>query len=115
MWEHTKTLRELGDASEFSEIIQGSGSLEYKFSSKKLTWPRGESDCEGERVLSWTLGEELLRVSGAEAAKTIKIEEKDLLLVALWVANRAAMWIGSLDSEPLLSFVDDLDSYVYVM
>lgn len=115
MWEHTRTQRELDDAIYLSEIIQGTRSLEYEPSSKQLTWRRGESGGEGERVSSWTLGEGLSRVWGEGAAQTIKIDEKDLLLVALWVANRAAMWIGSLDSKPLLHFVDDLDSHVYVV
>jgi hypothetical protein len=43
------------------------------------------------------------------------IEERDMVMVALWIANRAAIWIGAQESKPLLEFVQSLDTYLYVL
>lgn len=89
-------------------------SFEYDYSSKEFTWRKEEMAGEVEKLASWSLEGELLRVSKTEKGR-VKIEERDILLVCLWVANRAAMWIGSLDSKPLLDFVEELDPHVYVL
>lgn len=50
-----------------------------------------------------------------DRTKSTWIGEKDMVMVGLWVANRAAMWIGAQHSRPLLKFVEELDTYVYVL
>lgn len=50
-----------------------------------------------------------------DGTESMWIEEKDMVMIGLWVANKAAMWIGAQDSRPLLKFVDELDTYVYVL
>ncbi|KAG9252360.1 uncharacterized protein F5Z01DRAFT_224444 [Emericellopsis atlantica] len=113
--QHTQILRELRDKIEEAKVVAET-SLEYEFSSKWLTWRRGDGNGGKERELSWSLGDELLRVPGPEAKiMCLTIMDRDILVIALWVMNRAAMWIGSLDSKPLLRFVDTLDPYVYVV
>ncbi|KAI5861177.1 hypothetical protein GGS23DRAFT_157038 [Durotheca rogersii] len=62
---------------------------------------------------SWTLNQELINAPGRE--EVIDLAEEDMILVGLWAANRSALWLSSLDSRPLLKFVDDLDPYVYVV
>lgn len=108
-WSHTRTLRELQTAMTNAT----EHSLEYDYSTKELTWHRGLAG-EREKVSSWSLEGELLRVPKTDRGR-VKIKEKDILLICLWVANRAAMWIGSVDSKPLLNFVEELDPHVYVL
>lgn len=110
IWPHTETLRKLRVA----RMRSTKHSFEYDYSSKEFTWRKEEMAGEVEKLASWSLEGELLRVSKTEKGR-VKIEERDILLVCLWVANRAAMWIGSLDSKPLLDFVEELDPHVYVL
>lgn len=106
---HTRTVRAIRVGMHATKH-----NLEYDYSSKEFTWRKDRVDGESGEVSSWSLEGELLRVSKTEKGR-IEIGEKDILLVCLWVANRAAMWIGSLDSTPLLSFVEELDPHVYVV
>ncbi|SPO00320.1 uncharacterized protein DNG_03165 [Cephalotrichum gorgonifer] len=108
---HMQTRRQLRDVRVDSFATE---SLEYDFSSKELTWRKDIVSGEGEKASSWSLEGELLRVSETEKER-VELEGKEVLLVCLWVANRAAMWIGSLDSKPLLRFVEELDPHVYVV
>lgn len=106
---HTRTLQAIRVGMNATEH-----NLDYDYSTKEFTWRRDSMDGETAEVCSWSLEGELLRVSKTEKGR-VEIDEKDILLVCLWVANRAAMWIGSLDSKPLLSFVEELDPHVYVL
>ncbi|KAF4960855.1 hypothetical protein FGADI_688 [Fusarium gaditjirri] len=62
---------------------------------------------------TWQLIPQDVVITGEK--QSMWIEEKDMVMVALWVANRAAIWIGAQDSKPLLDFVEDLDTYAYIL
>lgn len=43
------------------------------------------------------------------------IEERDVVLIALWMAARCMLWLNSGDSLLLVKFVNKLDRHVFVM
>ncbi|CAH0023062.1 unnamed protein product [Clonostachys rhizophaga] len=85
--------------------------LEYDFSSKQLKWYEDKETKSS--FWLWYLNGDLVRVLSASAV--IEFSEKDLVHVALWVANKAQLWLTAQDSSPLLDFVEGLDEDTYVL
>lgn len=117
LWKHTGTRRKLAKANEAlneakeNDKEQVAGLLKYEYKPQRLHWYFDKSSLTAS--MSWQLRQsELVMADGTES---IWIEEKDMVMIGLWVANRAAMWIGAQDSRPLLKFVEELDTYVYVL
>ncbi|KAF9772377.1 hypothetical protein IL306_009925 [Fusarium sp. DS 682] len=107
LWKHSSIHRKLDETRR--RLI--GGVLEYTYKTKQLKW---YSDKTSMREYStWLLG--LQDVVMKDGKESVWIEEKDMVMVALWIANRAAMWIGAQDSKPLLEFVESLDTYLYVL
>ncbi|KAH7150440.1 hypothetical protein B0J13DRAFT_594737 [Dactylonectria estremocensis] len=110
LWAHTFKARAIAtiEREEREKLI---GVLEYDYTSQRLKWYLDEQTKTSSR--SWHLGDTLVKAPLGE--KTISISEKEIALVGLWAANRAALWLSSQDSKPLLEFVEELDPYVYVL
>ncbi|KAH7134303.1 hypothetical protein EDB81DRAFT_858917 [Dactylonectria macrodidyma] len=110
LWEHTSKVREIAtiEREEREKLV---GVLEYEYTSQRLKWYLDEQTRTSSR--SWQLSDTLVRAPSGE--KIISISEKDIALVGLWAANRAALWLSSQDSKPLLEFAEELDPYVYVL
>ncbi|KAK2669075.1 hypothetical protein RAB80_014601, partial [Fusarium oxysporum f. sp. vasinfectum] len=105
--EHTWTRRQL----HLTKRLLREGVLEYTYKNQQLKWYRDKRSMI--EYDSWRLGSgDVVMTDGKES---IWIEERDMVMVALWVANRAAMWIGAQDAKPLLDFVKNLDTYLYVL
>ena len=117
LWEHTGIRRELAEANEALNAAQENhkeqlaGLLKYEYKRQRLHWYFDKSSLTASR--SWQLRQSELVMT--DETESIWIEEKDMVMIGLWVANKAAMWIGAQDSRPLLKFVEDLDTYVYVL
>ncbi|KPM35580.1 hypothetical protein AK830_g10988 [Neonectria ditissima] len=110
IWKHTAVLRSIEELKKVEEekII---GVLEYDYPSKRLKWYLDEKKRTSYR--EWYLNGDLVRAPSG--TKNVSLEEKEIVLVGLWTANRVAIWLSSLDSKPLLDFVEELDTYVYVL
>ncbi|KAH7250363.1 uncharacterized protein BKA55DRAFT_738692 [Fusarium redolens] len=104
---HTSVRREL---YHIKSCITG-GVLEYTYKTRQLKWYSDKASMM--EYSTWQLTLQDAVMTGEK--QSMWIEEKDMVMVALWVANRAAMWIGAQDSKPLLEFVEDLDTYAYVL
>jgi hypothetical protein len=110
LWNHTKISRELGEANGIlKELLVG--VLKYEYRTKRLQWYFDKTALTQSK--SWELRQRDLVMR--DRTKSTWIGEKDMVMVGLWVANRAAMWIGAQHSRPLLKFVEELDTYVYVL
>ncbi|KAF5574377.1 hypothetical protein FPANT_11799 [Fusarium pseudoanthophilum] len=107
LFKHTSIRREL---YQLKGRMVG-GVLEYTCKTRQLTWYSDKTSML--EYSTWQLTSQDVVIAGEK--KSMWIEEKDMVMVALWVANRAAMWIGAQDSKPLLEFVEDLDTYAYVL
>ncbi|KAJ3548095.1 hypothetical protein NM208_g1168 [Fusarium decemcellulare] len=110
LWQHTYVLEELATARRAYEEVR-EGVLEYQCKVMRLRWYSDKTSTA--EFKSWQL--KLRDVVLKDGKKSMWIEEKDMVMIGLWVANRAAMWIGAQDSRPLLHFVGDLDTYLYVL
>lgn len=110
LWNHTKISRELGEANGILKELLA-GVLKYEYRTKKLQWYFDKTTLTQSK--SWELRQRDLVMR--DRTKSTWIGEKDMVMVGLWVANRAAMWIGAQHSRPLLKFVEELDTYVYVL
>jgi hypothetical protein len=107
---HTRISRELAEANRRlrKQLV---GVLKYEYGTKQLQWYFDKSNLTESR--SWQLRQrDLVMTNGI---KSTWIEEKDMVMVGLWVANRTSMWVGAQDSRPLLKFVEELDTYAYVL
>ncbi|RBA09008.1 hypothetical protein FPRO05_07288 [Fusarium proliferatum] len=107
LFKHTAIRRELYQLK--SRMV--GGVLEYTYKTRQLKWYSNKTSMM--EYSTWQLTPQDVLVTGEK--QSMWIEEKDMVMVALWVANRAAMWIGAQDSKPLLEFVEDLDTYAYVL
>ncbi|KAF5536665.1 hypothetical protein FMEXI_10265 [Fusarium mexicanum] len=107
LFKHTSIRRELLEM----KASTANGVLEYTYKTRQLRWYSDKTSML--EYSTWQLNPQDMVVTGEK--QSMWIEEKDIVMVALWVANRAAMWIGAQDSKPLLEFVEDLDTYVYVL
>ncbi|KAF5237550.1 hypothetical protein FANTH_10741, partial [Fusarium anthophilum] len=107
LFKHTSIRRELHEM----KAITASGVLEYTYKTRRLKWYSDKTSMM--EYSTWQLTLPDVVVTGEK--QSMWIEEKDMVMVALWVANRAAMWIGAQDSKPLLEFIEDLDTYAYVL
>lgn len=87
------------------------GVLKYEYRTERLHWYFDKTALTQSR--SWELRQRDLMMR--DGTKSAWIVEKDMVMVGLWVANKAAMWIGAQDSRSLLKFVEELDTYVYVL
>jgi hypothetical protein len=110
LWNHTKISRELGEANGILKDLLA-GVLKYEYRTKRLQWYFDKTALTQSK--SWELRQRDLVMR--DRTKSTWIGEKDMVMVGLWVANRAAMWIGAQHSRPLLKFVEELDTYVYVL
>ncbi|KAF7548748.1 hypothetical protein G7Z17_g6857 [Cylindrodendrum hubeiense] len=110
LWDHTAKSRALAERRKEDEEKRV-GVLEYEYTSKQLKWYLDEKTKTDSR--SWHLNEDLVRAPSSE--RTVVISENEIVLVGLWAANRAALWLSSQDSKPLLDFIEDLDPHVYVL
>jgi len=84
--------------------------IEADYDEKVLKWYSNEEMTE---FTSWPLFGIFDRAPSSE--KIIRLEEREVVSVGLWTANRAAIWLSAQDSEPLLSFINELDPHVYVL
>jgi hypothetical protein len=84
--------------------------VEVDYDENVIKWYSNEELTE---FKSWPLPGDLVRAPNSE--KIIRLEEREVVSVRLWVANRAAIWLSAQDSKPLLRFVNELDSHVYVL
>ncbi|EWZ02760.1 hypothetical protein FOYG_01983 [Fusarium oxysporum NRRL 32931] len=107
LFKHTSIHRELSHLK--SSTI--GGVLEYTYETRQLKWYSDKTSMM--EYMTWQLTPQGVVMTGEK--QSMWIEEKDMVMVALWVANRAAMWTGAQDSKPLLEFVEDLDTYAYVL
>ncbi|KAF4421747.1 hypothetical protein FACUT_10899 [Fusarium acutatum] len=107
LFKHTAIRRELYQLK--SRMV--GGVLEYTYKTRQLKWYSDKISML--EYNTWQLTPQDVIMTGDK--ESMWIEEKDMVMVALWVANRAAMWIGAQDSKPLLEFVEDLDTYAYVL
>ncbi|KAH6885231.1 hypothetical protein B0T10DRAFT_550538 [Thelonectria olida] len=110
IWDHTRIIRRLAELKG-EEEARRVGVLEYDYLSKQLKWYLDKETMKSSR--SWHLNGDLVRTPSSE--KRVTVSEKEVALAGLWAANRAAMWLSSQDSTPLLKFVEELDPYVYVL
>lgn len=110
LWDHAATNHKLEKMKESLENLRA-GVLQYEYETKRLQWYLDKTTMEKSK--SWQL--RMHDVVMTDGKRSIWIEEKDMVMVGLWVANRAALWIGAQDSKHLLSFVAQLDTYVYVL
>ncbi|KAM0084880.1 hypothetical protein ACKRZS_002827 [Fusarium odoratissimum] len=107
LFKHTSIRRELYQLK--SRTV--GGVLEYTYKTRQLRWYSDKTSMMGYNTWELTPQDMIM----TEEKQSMWIEEKDMVMVALWMANRAAMWIGAQDSKPLLEFVEDLDTYAYVL
>ncbi|KAG5753021.1 hypothetical protein H9Q72_012978 [Fusarium xylarioides] len=107
LFQHTSIRREL---NEMKASTVG-GVLEYTYKTRQLKWYSDKTSML--EYSTWQLTPQDVVITGEK--QSMWIEEKDMVMVALWVANRAAIWIGAQDSKPLLEFIEDMDTYVYVL
>lgn len=108
--DYSRASRQLAEANKRlkEQLI---GVLEYEHGTKRLRWYHDKSTLT--ESISWQLrGRDLVMTNRSQPTR---IEEEDIVMIGLWAANRAAMWIGAQDSSPLLKFVEDLDTYTYVL
>ena len=108
--DYSRASRQLAEANKRlkEQLI---GVLEYEYGTKRLRWYHDKSTLT--ESISWQLrGRDLVITNRSQPTR---IEEEDIVMIGLWAANRAAMWIGAQDSSPLLKFVEDLDTYIYVL
>lgn len=110
LWTHTARSRELAEVNERHQK-QRAGVLECEYETKRLQWYFDKTTMMESR--SWQV--RLRDVIMTDGKRSMWIEEKDMVMVGLWVANRAALWIGAQDSRPLLRFMEELDTYLYVL
>ncbi|PNP78987.1 hypothetical protein FNYG_07649 [Fusarium nygamai] len=106
-FKHTSLRRELNEM----KARAAGGVLEYTYKTRQLKWYSDKTSMM--EYSTWQLTPQDVVMTGEK--QSMWIEEKDMAMVALWVANRASMWIGAQDSKPLLEFVEDLDTYAYVL
>jgi uncharacterized protein (UPF0548 family) len=102
-------LREMkNEKSQFEK--GGVACVEVDCDEKVLKWYSNEDRTE---FTSWPLPGDLVRAPNSE--KIIRLQEREVVSVGLWTANRAAIWLSAQDSEPLLRFINELDPHVYVL
>lgn len=89
-----------------------SGYFEYDYVSHQL---HAQRIGEGLPHRSWQLNEDSPWTVPLPSGGKVRISEMEMLLAALWTSNRAAMWCSGEDSRPLLRFVNELDTNVYVL
>ncbi|KAF4339125.1 hypothetical protein FBEOM_6945 [Fusarium beomiforme] len=107
LWKHTSIRRKLHKTKRRLR----SGVLEYTYNTRQLKWYSDKTSML--KYSTWQLSPQDVVIT--DGKESMWIEEKDMVMVALWIANRAAMWIGAQDSKPLLEFVESLDTYIYVL
>lgn len=86
------------------------GIFRFKYADKSLKW---YSDSAVIEQFSWVLDGDLVMAPGG--SEEVSISEKEIIVIGLWAANQAALWLSSQDSKPLLKFIDALDPNVYIL
>jgi hypothetical protein len=102
--------------SETPTLPSDIGSFTYYYDAKELQWQPGPAATRTRRLKAngaWTVSGDLSRAPGAE--KVVTLSPRDMVVIGLWAANHAAIWLSSQDSKSLLRFVDKLDTHVYVL
>jgi len=92
------------------------GHFSYTYNTKVLRWIPGEGakrKALKETDNLWSLNDDLARAPRSETSVTIR--QKEMIIVGLWAATRAALWLSSQDSRPLLELVGELDTHVYIL
>ncbi|KAI1081398.1 hypothetical protein F5B20DRAFT_588467 [Whalleya microplaca] len=82
--------------------------IEFDLNTKEL-----RSRCEGQDYQTWKVDANMVNPLGSNGV--VDISPQDILLIGLWAAVRAFLWVHSLDSRPLVDLVNDLDRHVYVI
>ena len=103
------------ESSEKAVPSSSIGEFSYSYDTKELAWRPGETAIRIKALQAdavWNLSEDFTTL-GTE--KTVKIPPEQMVIVGLWAANHAALWLTSQDSKPLLQFLRRLDSHVYVL
>jgi hypothetical protein len=74
------------------------------------------------RTIRWNVSEKVVEYSLSQGGsstkgieKVIKIEPVDIQLISIWAACRAALWLSSLGSYPLLKFIKELDEFIFIL
>ncbi|VUC27765.1 unnamed protein product [Clonostachys rosea] len=115
-WEQNYIFNHTAQARKVAEmkILEKQGmvtALEYDHKANEIIWYPDQKSKDDSK--SWKFS---TRAHGMPSSdKVLAMKEKEIALVGLWAANRAAMWLSAQDSRPLLSFVEDLDPFVYVL
>jgi hypothetical protein len=80
---------------------------------KELRWQPGANLSALEERAGWTVNGDLVREAGAQT--TVAVSPLEMVIVGLWAASCAALWLSAQDSKPLLQLVGKLDPHVYVL
>jgi len=124
LWQHTRRIREIKSTkTEYKRtkaLLKHAkkelekrriGVFRFNYANKSLKWYSDVTAVMEQS--SWVLDEDLVMAPGSP--EEVSISEKETVIIALWAANRAALWLSSQDSKPLLKFIEALDPNVYVL